>query len=93
MDDLLDDDKDLFGDIKADDKDTAAVVAPGEEKVEETEAKKAKSGGGLFDDLPLDDGGDPPLSKSDGQASNINGYKGTCKYIYTHGTIDAGIIV
>ena len=86
MDDLLDDDKDLFGDIKTDDKESATVtvVAPGKEKLED-EAKKAKSGGGLFDDLPLDDGAGEPLSKSDGQASNINGYKGTCKYnMYTY---------
>lgn len=80
MDDLLDDDKDLFGDIKVDEKETVAVVAAGKEKLEEeTEAKKPKSGGGLFDDLPLDDGGDAPLSTNDGQASNsVNGYKGEC---------------
>ena len=83
MDDLLDDDKDLFGGIAVDKKETVAVVAVGKETLEETEAKKPKSGGGLFDDLPLDDGGDAPLSMSDGQASNsINGYKG--EYIHTY---------
>ena len=78
MDDLLDDDKDLFGDIKADGKDSsdtaAAVVTLGKEN-KEGETKKAKSGGGLFDDLPLDDE-DEPLSKNEGQASNVNGHKG-----------------
>ena len=77
MDDLLDDDKDLFGDIKADNKDSteaAPAVAPSMEK-KEGETTKPKSGGGLFDDLPLDDE-DEPLSKSEGQASNINGHKG-----------------
>ena len=78
MDNLLDDDKDLFGDIKSSDKETTTLVAPvRKEKLEEKEAKKAKSGGGLFDDLPLDDEEDEPVAKRDGQASNVNGYKGT----------------
>ena len=82
MDDLLDDDKDLFGDITVDKKETVTVVAAGKDKLEETEAKKPKSGG-LFDDLPLDDGGEAPLSTSDGQASNsVNGHKGEYIHMY-----------
>ena len=82
MDDLLDDDKDLFGGIKSSDKETTTLVAPvHKEKLEEKETKKAKSGGGLFDDLPLDDEEDEPVAKRDGQASNVNGYKGIIQAI------------
>ena len=77
MDELLDDDKDLFGDIKSDIKDSSEAVAPSKEK---EEAKKAKSGGGLFDDYPLD--GEDQQSES--QASNVNGHKGK---LYVQGLI------
>ena len=70
MDDLLDDDKDLFGDIKSDTKDSSKAVAPSKER---EEAKKPKSGGGLFDDYPLDD--EEPF-QSQGQDSNVNGHNG-----------------
>ena len=65
MDDFLDDDKDLFGNLKTDEDSKPVASAPS--KTVEREAK-AKSGG-LFDDFALDDPED--------KAADVNGHKGT----------------
>lgn len=75
MDDLLDDDKDLFGGLKTN-HDSDAVAAP-PNKTEERESR-TKSGG-LFDDFDLDEDEDKP--------AGLNGQKGTCTctmYTCTH---------
>ena len=72
MDELLDDDKDLFGDVKADRDGSSEAAIPGEEK-EEGSKKVKSSGEGLFDDFPLDDKDE---SQPKDQAANVNGNKG-----------------
>ena len=49
MDDLLDDDKDLFGDVKSE-KDSMSSTLPSSK-----EPKANSAGGGLFDDFLLDE--------------------------------------